>query len=229
MYITIMGYIARPMGMLLNLLYGFIQNYGITLIVFTIIIKLLLYPLYAHQIKSTARMGDLQPKIKAIQNKFSHDKALLNEKLSQLYKDEKYNPMSGCLPMLIQMPIIFGLFVLLRNPMQFIDNADMMLAVHESFFWIMDLSQPDSWILPLGAGITTYISFSQTQSQTTIDPNNPMSSMTSIMKYFFPVMIVWMGRSFPAGLALYWFIGTLMQILFNLRLNQLRRKLKEKQ
>lgn len=229
MYNTIMGFIATPMGMLLNLLYEYIHNYGVTLIVFTIIIKMLLYPLYAHQIKSTARMGDLQPKIKSIQTKFAHDKAILNEKLSQLYKDEKYNPMSGCLPMLIQMPIIFGLFVLLRNPMLFIDSPDMMLAVHESFFWIMDLSQPDSWILPLGAGITTYISFSQTQNQTAMDPSNPMASMTSIMKYFFPVMIVWMGRSFPAGLALYWFVGTLMQILFNMRLNQLRKKLKEKQ
>jgi len=228
MYNTIMGFIARPMGMLLNLLYEFIQNYGITLIVFTIIIKLCLYPLYAKQIKSTARMGDIQPKIKAVQSKFAHDKALLNEKLSQLYKDEKYNPMSGCLPMLIQMPIIFGLFVLLRNPMLFIDSPDMMLAVHESFFWIMDLSQPDAWILPLGAGITTYISFAQTQNQTPIDPNNPMSSMTSIMKYFFPVMIVWMGRSFPAGLALYWFVGTAVQILFNMHLNKLRKKLKEK-
>jgi YidC/Oxa1 family membrane protein insertase len=62
-----------------------------------------------------------------------------------------------------------------------------------------------------------------------VDPNNPMSSMTNIMKYFFPVMIVWMGRSFPAGLALYWFIGTLMQILFNIRLNILRKRFKEKQ
>jgi YidC/Oxa1 family membrane protein insertase len=127
------------------------------------------------------------------------------------------------------MPIIFGLFVLLRNPMIFISNPDMMLAVHEAFLWISDLSQPDAWILPLGAGITTYISFAQTQSQTAVDPNNPMSSMTNIMKYFFPVMIVWMGRSFPAGLALYWFIGTLMQILFNIRLNILRKRFKEKQ
>lgn len=227
MYNTIMGFIATPMGMMLNLLYGFIQNYGVTLIVFTVIIKVLLYPLYAKQIHSSARMTDLQPKIKAVQNKYSNDKEMLNAKLSELYKEEKYNPLSGCLPMLIQMPIIFGLFVLLRNPMQFIDNPDMMLAVHESFFWIMDLSQPDSWILPLGAGITTYISFSQTQSQVQVDPNNPMSSMTSIMKYFFPVMILWMGRSFPAGLALYWFVGTAVQILFNMRLNKIRKQLRE--
>jgi Preprotein translocase subunit YidC len=74
MYNTIMGFIATPMGMMLNLLYGFIQNYGFTLIVFTIIIKVLLYPLYAKQIHSSARMTDLQPKIKAIQNKYSSDK-----------------------------------------------------------------------------------------------------------------------------------------------------------
>lgn len=228
MYNTIMSGIATPMGMMLNLLYGFIQNYGVTLIVFTVLIKVLLFPLYAKQIRSSARMTDLQPKIKAIQNKYSNDREQLNAKLSELYREEKYNPLSGCLPMLIQMPIIFGLFALLRNPMQFIDNPDMMLAVHESFFWIMDLSQPDSWILPLGAGITTYISFAQTQGQVQSDPNNPMSSMTGIMKYFFPVMIVWMGRSFPAGLTLYWFVGTAVQILFNKYLNRLRKQLKEK-
>ena len=89
MYNTIMGLIATPMGLLLNLLYDFIQNYGITLIVFTVIIKTALYPLYAKQIKSSAKMGVLQPKIKAIQTKYSHDKEILNAKLSELYKEEK--------------------------------------------------------------------------------------------------------------------------------------------
>ncbi|MEG1584972.1 MAG: YidC/Oxa1 family membrane protein insertase, partial [Anaerovorax sp.] len=103
------------------------------------------------------------------------------------------------------------------------------MAVQESFFWIMDLSQPDPWILPIAAGITTFISFTQTQSQTAGmgDSANAMAPMMKIMKYFFPITIVWMGRSFPAGLAMYWFIGQLVQILINVRLNRMRKKMRE--
>lgn len=226
MYYKIIGMIAEPMGWLLNWLYDFINDYGITLIIFTILVKLALFPLYAKQIKATARMSDIQPKMKAIQTKYANDRETLNAKLMELYKEEKYNPMGGCLPMLIQMPIIFGLFALLRNPTIFISNPDFILAVHESFLWIMDLSQPDALILPVGAALTTFVSFVQTQKQTAVDPNNPMSSMTSIMKYVFPIMIFWMGRSFPAGLALYWFVGTGVQILFNFYLNRLRARVR---
>ena len=107
---TILGVIAKPLGMLLNLLYGFVQNYGLTIIIFTLIVKLCLYPLYIKQTKSTARMAEVQPKMQALQNKYANDKETLNIKMAELYKEEKFNPMGGCLPMLIQMPIIMGLF-----------------------------------------------------------------------------------------------------------------------
>lgn len=223
---TIIGFIAIPLGWLLSTIYGLVDNYGITLIIFTILVKGCLYPLYATQIKSTAAMSDLQPKMKALQKKYANDKETLNVKMMELYKEEKFNPMGGCLPMLIQMPIIFGLFALLRNPMAYISSDSILIAIHESFLWIMDLSQPDLWILPIAAGVTTFISFSQTQSQQGA-ANNQMAPMMNMMKYFFPVMIVWMGRSFPAGLTVYWFIGTLVQIGFNFRLNRLRKKMKE--
>lgn len=225
---TIIGVIAVPLGWLLSFIYNLVNNYGITLILFTILVKVCLYPLYATQIKSTAAMADIQPKMQALQKKYANDKETLNIKMMELYKEEKFNPMGGCLPMLIQMPIIFGLFALLRNPMAYISSDSMLLAIHESFFWVMDLSQPDLWILPIAAGITTFISFSQTQSQQGASAqNNQMAPMMNMMKYFFPVMIVFMGRSFPAGLTIYWFIGTLVQIGFNFRLNKLRKKMKE--
>lgn len=223
---TIIGFIAVPLGWLLSYIYSLINNYGITLIIFTVFVKGCLYPLYATQIRSTAVMADIQPKMQALQKKYANDKETLNIKMMELYKEEKFNPMGGCLPMLIQMPIIFGLFALLRNPMAYISSDSMLLAIHESFLWVMDLSQPDLWILPIAAGVTTFISFSQTQSQQG-SANNQMAPMMNMMKYFFPVMIVWMGRSFPAGLTIYWFIGTLVQIAFNFRLNKLRRKMKE--
>lgn len=162
-----------------------------------------------------------------LQNKYKDDKETLNAKLMELYEQENYNPMSGCLPMIIQMPIIFGLFALLRNPILYMGSStELLLAVHDSFLWIKDLSQPDLWVLPLAAGFSTFISFSQTQMQQAGTEAGNAPSM-KIMKYIFPVMIVFMGRSFPAGLTIYWFMNTVIQIFFNLHLNKVKRKLRE--
>lgn len=223
MYNTIIGFVAGPLGVLLSILYGFIENYGITLIIFTTIVKACLFPLYADQIKHSTRMADVQPKMKALQNKYANDKETLNIKMMELYKEEKFNPMRGCLPMLIQMPIIFGLFALLRSPTSFIESNKMLMAVHEAFLWIPDLSQPDPWVLPILAGIATFVSFTQTQKQNQMG-DNPMVPMMNMMKYFFPVLIVWMGRSFPAGLTIYWFVGTLIQIFQTNQLNRWKKK-----
>ena len=225
---TIIGWIAEPLGMLLSYLYGFFNNYGITIVVFTIIVKACLFPLYADQIKHSARMADVQPKMQALQKKYANDKEMLNIKMMELYKEEKFNPMRGCLPMLIQMPIIFGLFALLRNPTDFIESNTMLMAVHEAFMWMPDLSQPDPWVLPILAGISTFISFSQTQSQNPMGGDNSTASMMKMMKYFFPITIVWMGRSFPAGLTIYWFVGTVIQIFQTKGLNLWKKKLTEK-
>lgn len=225
---TILGVIAKPLGWLLSFLYGFIDNYGITIIVFTIIVKLCLYPLYIKQTKSMARMSEVQPKMQALQRKYANDKETLNIKMAEMYKEEKFNPMGGCLPMLIQMPIIMGLFALLRNPMAYMNDDSMLFAVHEEFLWIMDLSQPDKWILPILAGIATFIAFSLNQQQTDdTGAAAQMNGMMKMMKYIFPIMIVWMGRSFPSGLAVYWALGQVMQIFFNLHLKTVRKKLKE--
>lgn len=224
---TIIGWIATPLGMLLSGIYSVIGNYGITLIIFTIIVRLCLFPLYANQIKHTAKMGDVQPKMQEIQKKYANDKEEMNKKMMELYQQENFNPMRGCLPMLIQFPIIIGLFSLLRNPMKYMENSpEMIMAVHEKFLWINDLAQPDVWILPIMAGITTFISFTVTQAQNpTNQANNQMAGMMKMMKYFFPVMIVWMGRSFPAGLTLYWFTGNLFTVLQSKVLNVWKKKL----
>lgn len=224
---TILGIIANPLGILLDLLYSVINNYGITIIVFTVIVKLCLYPLYIKQTKSTAKMSEVQPKMQALQRKYANDKETLNIKMAELYKEEKFNPMGGCLPMLIQMPIIMGLFALLRNPMMYMNDNSMIFAYHEPFIWIADLSQPDLWILPIIAGVATFISFSMTQALSDTEANHQMNGMMKMMKYIFPIMIVWMGRSFPAGLALYWALGQVMQIFFNLHLKTVRQKIKD--
>lgn len=225
-YEKIMSVIAEPMGWLLAFLYEFINNYGIALIVFTTLVRIAILPLYASQLKSSARMREVQPKMEAIRKKYATDKEMMNIKMSELYKEEKYNPMGGCFPMLIQMPIILALFVLLRNPIAFISDSQMLMAVHESFLWIPDLSQPDPWILPIAAGIATFFSYSMTMANASAAASDigGMNSMMKMMKYFFPVMIVWMGRSFPAGLSLYWFIGTVFMIGQTYAMNKLKAK-----
>jgi len=224
----IIGVIAKPLGMLLSFLYNYIDNYGITLIIFTVIVRLVLFPLYADQIKHSARMASVQPKMQELQKKYAHDKETLNMKLVELYKEEKFNPMRGCLPMLLQMPIIFGLFALLRNPMVFIESDTMLMAVHEAFLWIPDLSQPDPWVLPILAGIATFFAFRLSQQYSAGMTENTMAGVMKMMQYFFPIMIVWMGRSFPAGLTVYWFVGTLIQIMQTAGLNKWKKKLIEK-
>jgi YidC/Oxa1 family membrane protein insertase len=160
-------------------------------------------------------MKEMQPKMKAIQQKFAHDKQEMQRRLMEFYKEEGYNPMSGCLPMIIQMPILMGLFMLLRNPGVYLGgDAKMVMAAHEGFFWIHDLGTPDPWILPILAGLTTFATYSVSQMGMGAMPGqeNQTQGMMKVMKYVFPIMIFWMAKSFPAGLALYWFTGNLFMM-----------------
>ena len=219
-YYQIFGMIARPLGLLLSFLYDHIGAYGITLIVFTLIVRGCLFPLYASQIKGQMRMMDIQPKMQALQKKYANDRQQLGMKMQELYKAEGYNPMMGCLPLVIQMPILMGLFVLLRNPIAYIPgDMAMLLGTHEGFWWMQDLSQPDPWILPIVTGITTFASMSMTGMMSTPTPSGDGSDMSAtmqpmmkVMRVFMPVFIVVMARSMPAGLAIYWMIGNLFTV-----------------
>lgn len=223
-----MKLLVTPMGYLLTWLYDFIGSYGLSLIVFTIIVKGALYPLYAKQIKTTAKMSTMQPKIKEIQQKYAKDKAMMNEKMAELYREEGGSMYGGCLPMLVQMFVIMGLFSLLRNPMNYIASDDMLFAIHESFLWINDLAQPDKWILPIVSGIATFIAFYFSQTTQAGNPAaDQMQGMNKMMKYIFPVMILLMARSYPAGLAIYWSASQIIQIFYNIRFAHLRKKMQE--
>ena len=104
-----MGILAKPLGFLLSWLYELIGNYGIALIIVTVIVKLCLYPVYAKSIKSTIKMTEVQPKMQEIQQKYAKDKALMNEKIAELYKEEGASMYGGCLPMIVQMIVILSL------------------------------------------------------------------------------------------------------------------------
>lgn len=212
------GFFARIIGYLLAFIYKLVGNYGISIIILTFIVRLLLLPLYNRQNKYSAVMNELQPKVKEIQTRYAADRNTMNEKINELYQQAEVSPLSGCLPLIIQLPIIMGLFTLLRNPAVFMSAPSMVTAAHESFLWIGDLSQPDNWILPILAGITTYL--------TSASVPDSSGSSTMVMKYFFPIMIFLFGKSYPAGTALYWAIGNLFTYGQTLYFNKKRKKQK---
>ena len=223
-----MNILAKPVGHLLQWIYKLVGNYGIALIILTVLVKLVLYPLYAKQIKSTASMQDVAEKTQAIQRKYANDKERQSQEIEKLYRETGFNPMSGCLPMLIQFPIIMGLFALLRNPMKYMPTGSTMIfANHESFLWIKDLAQPDNWILPIIAGVATFFAFSMNNAMMAQPGSNAgqTKAMNAMMKYVFPLSILWLARSYPAGLAIYWAGGQILQIFMNLRINKLREKM----
>ncbi|OPX88301.1 MAG: Membrane protein insertase YidC [Pelotomaculum sp. PtaB.Bin104] len=186
------------MTWLLNWLYQFTvivgtPNYGIAIILLTIIIKMALYPLSYKQMKSMVTMQKLQPRIKEIQDKWKNkDPKKMQQMIMDLYKEHDANPMAGCLPLLVQMPILFALY---RSLFQFpyINEA------HASFIWVKNLSSIDPYyILPILAGVTTYLQSKMTTSMT--DPTQ------RTMLYMMPVFIAWISSTVPAGLALYWVV-----------------------
>lgn len=219
-----MSFIAEPLGRLLQLVYGVVGNYGVAIIVFTILVKLVMIPLTIKQTKSMKNMQEIQPKLKQIQNKYKNDKETMNEKVMELYKEHNVNPFGGCLPLLIQFPIIIGLFTVLRQPENYGLAREI---VEQGFLWIENLSaQPNDYItfslenfelsmlkhmiLPLLAGVTTYIS-TKTMSAGQSAAGGQQQSMQKMMLYFFPVMIIFWGFGFPAGLTLYWVVSNLFQ------------------
>ncbi|MDD4320880.1 MAG: YidC/Oxa1 family membrane protein insertase [Acidaminococcaceae bacterium] len=172
-------------------------SYGLAIVIMTIIVKLILYPLTAKQIASTKSMMELQPKMKAIQEKYKNDKVLLNQKLAELYKEQGINPLAGCLPLLVQMPIMIGIFYGIR---------DFNYVGPTNFLWMQNISQPDPlFILPVLSALTTFIQSKQSMPDTS-------SAQNKIMLYFMPFFIGYISFKFPAGLVLYWVIMNLMQI-----------------
>ncbi|MFZ5353901.1 MAG: YidC/Oxa1 family membrane protein insertase [Bacillota bacterium] len=213
--------IAKPLGMLMLWIFNVVNDYGLAIIVFTILTKILLLPLNIKQTESTKKMNEINPKMKALQEKYKNDKEKLNQKLMELYKEENYNPASGCLPMLIQMPIIFALFYVIQQPIKYVftEASGINFAeISKSFLWIKDLSLPESGasivmigsiaipILAILSGLTTFIQFKMTM------PKGNKDQTQSMMSTIMPVFIGWMSYTFPSGLVIYWIVGNIFTI-----------------
>ena len=206
----------------------YISYYAIAIILTTIIFKFILLPISLHQSKSTKKMNELQPKIKEIQNKYKNDPQTQQAKIMEVYKENKYNPMSGCLILLIQFPIIIAFFNVLRDPIKFVfKDPNIYAAINKTFLWISNLEQPDPylWGLPLLAAITTYL---QSKLMTgNIQADSQVESTQKMMSIFLPAMILMAAKNFAAGLALYWVIGNIFQIIQQLITNRSLGNIKE--
>ena len=204
-----MSIISNLLGHILRVIFEFVNNYGLSIVVFTLFVRLLLVPLMVKQIKSQKAMQDIQPKIKEIQEKYKNKPEKQQEELMKIYQEAKINPLSGCLPLLIQMPILIGLFNVLRDPVTYgvFANEAALKAADTGFLWIQSISSTKNISLALLSGISAY--FMQ-KMMTTGDEQteNMMKSMTYVMS----AMSLFWGYTFQAGLAIYWITSNLFSI-----------------
>ncbi len=184
-------------------------NYGIAIILFTIAIKLVLMPLTMKQIRAMRVMQELQPKVQEIQKKHKSNPQKAQQLIMDLYKKHNANPFSGCWPILIQMPILFALFRSLRV---FFDpelapayvNLD-----HVGFLWMTNLGNPDPYILPILVALGTFAQQKISMSAATLEQNPSQKALL----YFMPLFIGWISRTFPAALALYWLMYSIVGMI----------------
>ena len=198
-------------------------NYGLAIIMFTVTLRVLMFPLNLMQAKSTKGMSLLQPQLQKLQQQYKNDPAILNRETSALYKKYKLNPLTGCLPLLIQMPILFALFSALRN----FDYA----GEGTSFFWLKDLTLPDATLaMPIIVGFSSYLQSKLSMATQPAAGTDQAKTMNTVMLYGMPVMMAWMTRGFASGLAIYWsvfnILGFLMQIMINAMVNRSHENLK---
>ena len=188
-------WLAVPMFLLLELCYNIVGNWGFAIIVLTAIIKLLLFPLSAMSYKSMAKMRQVAPKFKKIQERFGSDRMRMSEELRKLYQKEKVNPAAGCLPMLLQIPVFIALYWVLYESVE-LRQAPFML-------WIRDLSIMDPWfVLPILMGGSMFLMMR-------LNPPMPDPMQQRIMQ-FMPVVMTVLFVFFPAGLVLYWLTNNVL-------------------
>ena len=172
-------------------------SYGLAIILMTLVIKMIMYPLTVKQVKSMKGMQILQPKMKELQTKYKDKPEKLQQEMIKLYKETGVNPMAGCLPLVLQMPIFIIIFYGLRD---FTFNGA------TSFLWLTDLAQPDPlYILPVLSALTTYYQQKQTSTE--------MNQQAKMMLMFMPLFIGYISTTFSSGLVLYWVTMNTVQIV----------------
>ena len=188
---------ASPLFWLLNKLHDYVSNWGWAIVLLTIIVKAVLYPLTNASYRSMAKMRAVAPRLQSLKEKYGDDRMALQQAMMKMYKDEKINPLGGCLPMLLQIPVFIGLYWAIFTSVE--------LRQAPWIGWITDLSRPDPWfILPIIMAITMFI-------QTSLNPP-PTDPLQAKMMKLMPVIFSVMFFFFPAGLVLYWVVNNILTI-----------------
>lgn len=205
-------FIAKPMFSLLQFIQGYIGNWGWTIVILTILIKVVLYPLSYKGMMSMQKLKELAPKMKEIQAKHKDDKQKQSMAMMELYKKHGANPMGGCLPLLLQIPVFFAIYRVLINSIE--------LKGAEWIFWIHDLALKDPFfVLPILMGLTMYI-------QQKITPNTMQDEMQRKIFQMLPIVFTFFFLWFPAGLTLYWFVNNVFTIAQQYTINRIFEKKK---
>lgn len=190
-------WMAKPALVILNFFNRFLGNYGLSIIALTVIIKILFYPLTKKSLNSMREMQKMQPQLAALKEKYKNDKEKMNKELMELYKRNKINPLGGCLPMMLQIPVFIALYEVLYVAIE--------LRHAPFFFWIQDLSAKDPYyITPILMGATMFLQ--QKMTPTAMDPTQQKIMM------FLPVIFTFMFLTFPSGLVLYWLVNNVLTI-----------------
>jgi len=217
-------FLAKPILKMLNFFYRFIPNYGVVILLIVILVKILFFPLTRMQYRAMKKMKDIQPLIEAARKRYADDKERLHREILNIYRSYKVNPLSGCLPLLIQFPVFIALYQVLMNAIQ-LRHAPFLL-------WIKDLSSPDSIgkigilgieisirILPLLLGITTYV-----QQKISPQPGGEGEEITKWMMKIMPILLTILFWAFPSGLVLYWCSNNIISIIEGIVIRLLTKK-----
>jgi YidC/Oxa1 family membrane protein insertase len=200
-WLTVLAY---PIFVMLNWLYKLVMNWGVAIILLTVLIKLAFYPLSAASYKSMAKMRKLAPRLEHLKERYGDDRQKLHEAMMKIYQEEKINPLGGCLPILIQIPVFISLYWVLLGTVE--------LRQAPFALWIHDLSKPDPfYVLPVIMAISSFIQVKMSPA-----PADPVQAkIMMIMPVAFSVMFLF----FPAGLVLYWLVNNVLSILQQWRIN----------
>ncbi|MBU1657906.1 membrane protein insertase YidC [bacterium] len=197
---------AKPLFALLSWLHGILGNWGWSIVVLTLIVRAVLYPLTYKGMVSMQKLKAIAPKVKEVQAKYKGDPQRMNAAVMEMYKKHGANPLGGCLPMLLQIPVFFAIYRVLLNAVE--------LQGAEWIFWINDLSRMDpTFILPVLMGASMYY-------QQKLTPNNFTDPMQEKIFKFLPIIFTFFFVTFPAGLVLYWFVNNLFSIAQQFIVNQ---------
>jgi len=200
-WLTVLAY---PIFVMLNWLHKLVMNWGTAIILLTVLIKLAFYPLSAASYKSMAKMRKLAPRLEHLKERYGDDRQKLHEAMMKIYSEEKINPLGGCLPIVVQIPVFIALYWVLLGAVE--------LRQAPFALWITDLSKPDPfYVLPVIMAITSFI-----QVKLSPAPTDPVQAkVMMIMPVAFSVMFLF----FPAGLVLYWLVNNVLSILQQWRIN----------